>query len=118
MINLDLLPEKITIKGILNFRGENTVWIDGVKLSPKHSQKIRNHSPTGFNWGYGGSGPAQLALAILLLYWLPDNAETFYQDFKFVCIAGLPQSDFVQEFDLRAIMKEIIEKRSHELKSR
>lgn len=24
-----------------------------------------NHSPTGFNWGYGGSGPAQLALALL-----------------------------------------------------
>lgn len=26
---------------------------------------LRNHSPTGFAWGYGGSGPAQLALAIL-----------------------------------------------------
>jgi hypothetical protein len=24
-----------------------------------------NHSPDGFNYGYGGSGPAQLALAIL-----------------------------------------------------
>ena len=24
-----------------------------------------NHSPDGFNWGYGGSGPAQLSLAIL-----------------------------------------------------
>jgi len=24
-----------------------------------------NHSPTGFEWGYGGSGPAQLALALL-----------------------------------------------------
>jgi len=23
------------------------------------------HSTTGFNWGYGGSGPSQLALAIL-----------------------------------------------------
>ena len=27
--------------------------------------EIRNHSPTGFEWGFGGSGPAQLALAIL-----------------------------------------------------
>lgn len=27
--------------------------------------EIRSHSPTGFEWGYGGSGPAQLALAIL-----------------------------------------------------
>jgi hypothetical protein len=26
---------------------------------------IRQHSPTGFEWGYGGSGPAQLALALV-----------------------------------------------------
>ena len=25
---------------------------------------LANHSPTGFQWGYAGSGPAQLALAI------------------------------------------------------
>jgi hypothetical protein len=28
-------------------------------------EEIANHSPDGFEWGYGGSGPAQLALAIL-----------------------------------------------------
>jgi len=27
--------------------------------------KLGNHSPTGFSWGYGGSGPHQLAIAIL-----------------------------------------------------
>jgi Family of unknown function (DUF6166) len=27
--------------------------------------ELRSHSPTGFEWGYAGSGPAQLALAIL-----------------------------------------------------
>ena len=27
-------------------------------LNPR--QELRNHSPTGFEWGYGGSGPAQL----------------------------------------------------------
>jgi len=26
---------------------------------------LMNHSPDGFDWGYGGSGPAQLALALL-----------------------------------------------------
>jgi hypothetical protein len=26
---------------------------------------LANHSPTGFGWGYFGSGPSQLALAIL-----------------------------------------------------
>ncbi|GAI22752.1 unnamed protein product, partial [marine sediment metagenome] len=36
------------------------------ELLPDASQKICDHSPDGFNWGYAGSGPAQLALAILL----------------------------------------------------
>jgi hypothetical protein len=26
---------------------------------------VANHSPTGFEWGYAGSGPAQLAVALL-----------------------------------------------------
>lgn len=34
-------------------------------LTPKASQALFNHSPTGFAYGYGGSGPAQLALALL-----------------------------------------------------
>lgn len=33
------------------------------ELPPRHD--IRNHSPDGFEWGYGGSGPAQLALALV-----------------------------------------------------
>lgn len=28
-------------------------------------QDLLNHSPDGFQWGYGGSGPAQLALALV-----------------------------------------------------
>lgn len=54
----------------MRIKGEYTmrrVWVDDEPLSPKRSQKVWNHSPDGFNWGYGGSGPAQLALAILLL---------------------------------------------------
>lgn len=35
-------------------------------LEPGRSQALRNHSPDGFEWGYGGSGPNQLALALLL----------------------------------------------------
>lgn len=32
-------------------------------LDPRND--LWDHSPSGFSWGYGGSGPAQLALAIL-----------------------------------------------------
>ena len=43
-----------------------------------------NHSPSGFNWGYGGSGPAQLALAILADALKDDKtAVRLHQSFKF-----------------------------------
>lgn len=35
-------------------------------LPPKNN--LRNHSPNGFNWGYGGSGPAQLSLASAVMF--------------------------------------------------
>jgi hypothetical protein len=67
---------------------------DGGKLTeitPDKSQKIINHSPDGFNWGYSGSGPAQLALAILLELTSNDFALFNHQDFKRDFIAGLKQ---------------------------
>lgn len=33
------------------------------ELDPRN--KVANHSPDGFEWGYTGSGPAQLSLAML-----------------------------------------------------
>jgi Family of unknown function (DUF6166) len=70
--------------------GELEVTVDGQPLDPKPSQKLHNHSPDGFAWGYGGSGPAQLALAILLDFYGLDAEELrYYQDFKFAVIANL-----------------------------
>jgi len=65
------------------------VTVNGQWFDPALSLKIRNHSPDGFNWGYGGSGPAQLALGILLLYLPVRAAEILYQRFKAEVIAGL-----------------------------
>jgi hypothetical protein len=66
-----------------------TVTVDGRRLNPRHD--LWNHSPSGFEWGYGGSGPAQLALAILADH-LGDDQEAlnFYQRFKWAVIAELP----------------------------
>lgn len=71
------------------------VTLGGERLDPAESLAVRNHSPTGFVWGYGGSGPAQLALAILLCLADRDTAERFYQAFKWECIAPLPDADFL-----------------------
>ena len=59
------------------------------ELSPVASQKLINHSPSGFQFGYGGSGPAQLALALLLdVTGNPELAQAYYQDFKFHWVAS------------------------------
>jgi len=68
-----------------------------------------DHSPTGFEWAYSGSGPAQLALAILAdaigaprtdpkrRDWEDDDLDArtvavrLHQDFKRAYIALLPR---------------------------
>ena len=86
----DLYPEIL-------YSGQNLhhvfkmLWPDGesVPLPLEPSLKLRDHSPTGFSWGYNGSGPAQLALALLLDATSdPDKACQFYQEFKWAMVAG------------------------------
>jgi hypothetical protein len=64
------------------------VTVDGEPLNPRLD--LWNHSQTGFEWGYAGSGPAQLALA-LLADCLGDEQEAleWHQDFKSAVVAGL-----------------------------
>jgi hypothetical protein len=77
------------------------VLVDGRRLSPTRSLKVFNHSPTGFAWGYAGSGPAQLALAILLEAGLSrDEAVALHHDFKREFIQGLPRGAFSLDVDV------------------
>jgi len=43
--------------------GVASVTVDRLAIDP--CTDIKSHSPSGLEWGYGGSGPAQLALAIV-----------------------------------------------------
>ena len=80
------------IRGVLR---ENMVYVDDVALDLAQSIALVNHSPTGFSWGYLGSGPSQLALALLMHFGATDKeALAFYQDFKNDVIGELPQTDF------------------------
>jgi hypothetical protein len=69
------------------------VWLDDKWLDPAPSQKIHNHSPDGFNWGYVGSGPSQLALAIM--HKITGKADG-YSELKWNLIAKLPQGKSFQ----------------------
>lgn len=76
-----------------NVDGNWSVSVNGKTLNPIRSQQLYNHSPDGFSWGYGGSGPSQLALGILLDFFNNAiKAEKYYQDFKWTTVAKWPQS--------------------------
>lgn len=102
---INALPQAVMIDGDWKTR---EVYVDGKKLSPTASQKVWNHSPDGFNWGYAGSGPAQFALALLMKYVDPDTAQQYYQKFKFGWVSGLPQKDFEGVYNLSEIMQNIL----------
>jgi hypothetical protein len=83
-----------TVSGQKQYEGRREghaviVTVDGRRLNPRLD--LWNHSPTGFEWGYGGSGPAQLALAILADHCGKDRqAFNLHHRFKWAVIAELP----------------------------
>lgn len=60
----------------------------GIRSNVPHKHVV--HSPTGFEFGYGGSGPADLALNILVKIGVPFHlAMALHQDFKWEFIAPI-----------------------------
>lgn len=84
-------------------------------LDPGPSQKVWNHSPDGFQWGYGGSGPAQLALAILLDVTGDEQLSVrLHQDFKRDKIAQLDDRFVLTEDEIRDWLAERRNDGNHE----
>lgn len=87
-------PRQPAYTGIFDDDGEAVVYSVGDKIAPLpfyHAEK--NHSPDGFSWGYHGSGPAQLAYA-LIRHATGDRsiADKYYQRFKDRVVAGWDQN--------------------------
>lgn len=99
---LDTNPYKtyVTVKeNIAKYEGtvdgdeRSVVCLGTRELLPKCLDVV-THSPDGFNWGYEGSGPAQLALAILVHHCEDtERALEHYQQFKREVIAHMPQEE-------------------------
>ncbi len=84
------------IQGIMS---ELKVYIDKKELSTERSRKLKDHAPDGnVAWGYHGSGPSLLALALLLHFGATDyEGLTWYQEFKRDVISELPENDFLMK---------------------
>lgn len=83
------------------YRGEPGGVVKVVLPSGK-SRPLRHvalHSPTGYGWGYGGSGPADLALSILcdMLGERPTEKQIYHGRFE----AYLHHQDFKRKFVAR-----------------
>jgi len=75
---------------------------------------VLRHSPDGFEWGYGGSGPADLALAILREVFCIDPkckelADKYYLRFKVAVVQKLPRDQFeITEAEIRQALTGIV----------
>jgi hypothetical protein len=107
------------MKTYRGFRGINgtpmvTVYESGQEHVLDARLDLMKHSPTGIEWGYTGSGPAQLALAILADYLQNDHkALSYYQDFKLRVIARLDRTKdwAMSEMDIFEALQSIKEAR-------
>lgn len=61
---------------------------------------IKRHSST-FNWGYGGSGPADTALSILTNCLGEEKANQLYQPFKWAFVAGWDNAWSISEKEIK-----------------
>ena len=75
-------------KGRRLFPEEGTVSNVVVTVNSEPLKHRIYHSPDGFNWGYGGSGPADLARSILWDFIGAEPTPGLYQDFKFHFVSG------------------------------
>ncbi len=86
-------------------RNPMAVWVEDesgkVRTLPMRLALV-SHSPTGFEWGYGGSGPAQLALAILADCLGADRAMALFGAFKWEFVARWPEQWAIGEDEILA----------------
>jgi len=78
------------------------VWVGEKELRPEQSLQVGDQRASGFGWGYIGSGPEQLALALLVELTDAETARRCYQEVMWQLIATLPQTDFTVDVQVIA----------------
>jgi hypothetical protein len=101
---LNAIPETIEMHAVWS---TNAVFVDNAQLDLLHSQEIKLYSHI-FTWGYAGSAPTQLALALLLRYLPAENAVRYCEALMRNLIARLPENSFIRTVQLRDHMARIL----------
>lgn len=69
-------------------------------LAPLDQRREVRHSPSGFQWGYSGSGPTELARAILVHFYPKDDRVRHprcYRSFRDTFLSGIKADCFTLE---------------------
>lgn len=89
-----------TYKGVRRSGGSVEVFViehipggDGLQRQGRLEHRLR-HSPDGFEWGYHGSGPADLAFSILWDCLDQELADLWYMDFKWDVVSKFDQAEW------------------------
>ncbi len=96
------------------YRGERVgakcrVTVDGDPLYPRLD--LRRHAEEGFEWGYDGGGPRQLALAILADNFTKDETALTHQErFRLNFVAALRDDVWtLTSAEVESALNEVIE---------
>lgn len=99
-----------TVAAVLDFKGDVPLpWKSNEDLPLRLD--LRSHSPSGFEWGYLGSGPAQLAIAACAFALGDERAERVYQDIKDSLFAGIQTTEWVVTVGRLRELADAIERR-------
>ena len=97
------VPVRPEYEALTGDRDDVVLWrtLEGeAQASVPHAAR---HSPTGVEWGYGGSGPADLARSVLLALADQQTAGALYQRFKAGVVATVPdEGGVLRAADIRA----------------
>jgi Family of unknown function (DUF6166) len=85
-----------------------TVTVEGLPLSPRTDLYL--HCAEGFDWGYFGAAPAQLALAIVAHHCVDNEARALacYLDFMWHIVESFPHEGWCLESEqIEAVLRGI-----------
>lgn len=101
------------LKGVRIYKGysHHRVYINGKQISWKRSLEYIRIGYTGFDWGYGGAGPQQLAFAILLELTNEKVAYALCTSFTKEFVEKLPRTNFA--VPLKNVLKAIEKAAKH-----